>query len=238
MKITGTANGSFTFSRMVADRPDIELPVNGAVVTPLNGKILCKALSVKGASSYTFNFTHESGETFSVTSDEPQKNIPASKLRAGVWQVSCTPAGGHAGSVSCFAIKQPRPTTPVYIFGYKPVIDGKVTEFDQISVQVLRPAEEIDLTKTTFTVNGKKVKHFEDDPAEVGSKSKTPKVKVKLNSGWKLKSICYNHGEGTKSKKIKNGGKMKLKGTFENYLVIKAKKGSTTAKVEICVYKD
>ena len=90
----------------------------------------------------------------------------------------------------------------------------------------------------SVTVNGKKVKHFEDDPAEVGSKSKTPKVKVKLNSGWKLKSICYNHGEGTKSKKIKNGGKMKLKGTFENYLVIKAKKGSTTAKVEICVYKD
>lgn len=88
----------------------------------------------------------------------------------------------------------------------------------------------------SVTIDGKKVTGFEEWP-EVEVKTKKPTVKVKMAKGWKLQKICYNHGEGTKHVKIKNGGKMKLKGVFENYLFITAKKGSTTAKVEICVYK-
>ena len=190
MKITGTANGSFTFSRMVSDRPDIELPADGAVITPVNGKIQCRALSVKDAESYTFTFSHESGATFTVESSEAQTSVPAGRLRAGVWLVSCTPKGGNSGRASCFAIKQPRPTSPVYIFGYKPVIDGKVTEFDQISVQVLRPAVDIDLTKTTFTVNGKAY------AVEVlpGNRIGIPAAKIQLEAGKiDIAADIYDH---------------------------------------------
>ena len=89
----------------------------------------------------------------------------------------------------------------------------------------------------SITIGGKKVKGIEDwEEHEV--KTKKPKVKVKVASGWKLKKITFNHGEGTKSQKIKNGGTIKLKGMFENYVTVTAKKGNKTAKVQICVYKD
>lgn len=89
----------------------------------------------------------------------------------------------------------------------------------------------------SITIGGRKVRNIEDD-AEHEVKTKKPKVKVKVAKGWKLKKIIFNHGEGTKNQKIKNGGTIKLKGVFENYVIVTAKKGKKTAKVEICVYKD
>ena len=91
----------------------------------------------------------------------------------------------------------------------------------------------------SITIGGRKVKDSEIlEDYEFESSTRKPKVKVKVASGWKLKKITFNHGEGTKNQKIKNGGRIKLKGVFENYLTITAKKGSKTAKIELCVYNE
>lgn len=79
-----------------------------------------------------------------------------------------------------------------------------------------------------------------------GSKSKVPlksypedagatttgnklKVKAKLKKGWKLKKMSYYNANTGKTKKLKNGGSVKLNYNADSCVIIKAKKKKDTA---------
>ena len=152
VKISGKADGKFVFSRVVVKEPEIELPVNGSVICPEKGNVICKALTVKNAKKYNFVLTHEAGTKLQYNSTEPIVKVPAEKLLPGVWQVWCAPVGGKAGAKSCFSIKQPQDTTPVFAYNFTPVTDGTVKTYREISLKVLCSADKIDLTKTNFVI--------------------------------------------------------------------------------------
>ena len=183
VKISGKADGKFVFSRVVVKEPEIELPVNGSVICPEKGNVICKALTVKNAKKYNFVLTHEAGTKLQYNSTEPIVKVPAEKLLPGVWQVWCAPVGGKAGAKSCFSIKQPQDTTPVFAYNFTPVTDGTVKTYREISLKVLCSADKIDLIKTNFVINKKAYKVAKLGKDKIGilaNKLNLPKGKVDI----------------------------------------------------------
>ncbi len=172
-------DGKFVISRVVADQPTIELPEAAAVVKPVNGKFSLRALQVKGAKKYTFNLTHESGKTMQFTSPSAEVTKSFYDFAPGVWLVSCTPDNGKAGKVSSFAIPKVRKTSPAYVHGFLPYSDSKVTSFKEISCKPMMEPDQLDLEKSSFTVNGKKYRIELTGKDRVG----IPADKIKLADG-------------------------------------------------------
>ena len=63
------------------------------------------------------------------------------------------------------------------------------------------------------------------------------KIKAKMKKGWKLKKMNYYNGKTKKTKKLKNGGTVKLNKNKKSHVTIKATKGGTSATYTIFVYK-
>jgi hypothetical protein len=156
LKFAGEVDGKFIFAKVVKDRPGIEAPANGEVVKPVNGKIVFRALQVKGAGKYTFDLVHESGKKLQFVSDGNEFVKSVYDFDAGVWQISCTPDNGNAGNTSCFAIRKSRKTSPPYLYGFLPASDSTVKSFGDIALKTLCDADQIDLNKSSFTIGGKK----------------------------------------------------------------------------------
>lgn len=178
IKTSAKLDGKFLLSRVVNSKPSIEMPADAEVVKPVNSKITFRALQVKNAKKYTFHLTHQSGKKIQFDSAAHEVTRSFYDFAPGVWQISCSTDNSPAGKSSCFAIPKFRKTSPAYIYGFKPASDSTVKTFSEISCKPMMDLEDIDLNKTTFTVNGKKY------PVEILKKCiGIPANKIKLADG-------------------------------------------------------
>lgn len=180
IKTDAKLDGSFIIARVVSEQPTIEAPADGEVVKAVNGKIVFRALQVKNAKEYTFALTHESGKKIQFTAAKPEITKSIYDFDPGVWQITCASDNGKAGKTSCFAVPKARKTSPAYVYDFRPASDSTVKTFSEISCRPMTDIEQIDLKKTTFTVNGKKY------PVEIlkdGRHIGIPADKIKLADG-------------------------------------------------------
>ncbi len=94
----------------------------------------------------------------------------------------------------------------------------------------------ITVTFTSGTKSKVPLKTYPEEAGAVTTGNKL-KVKVKTKKGWKLKKMSYYNANTGKTKKLKNGGSVKLNYNADSAVIIKAKKKKKSATYTLHVFR-
>ena len=175
--------GKFLFARMLKGRTEIRMPLKGQVLAPAKS-LNISAVPALDAKNYDFELVHETGRKLIRKSGVHGIAVKPGELEPGVWQVRVSCDRGKKWSPwSFFAVAKKENTSPVYAWRFRPVMDCSVESVDRISLTTLVPASALDLKRTAFVVNGKRLAPQIIGKNEIGvSVSGLPKGQVNVSA--------------------------------------------------------